>query len=1011
VFRYVATDDCGNSSRIFVPFTVGDRTAPVAICEDGLNISLGSNGNAILTAAAINRASSDDCGVVTLAIAKLNAAGQVVGSYAPSLSLNCTDLGNLDVSLRVTDGSGNVNFCWLTVLIEDKTAPICIAPTPRTLTCADLSGDFPEDLNVAFAADLAGTIALLNAQFGAATAIDNCGPTTITQNVVDNRNSCGVGFIQRSFSVRDGQNLTSPPNCVQLINVIGEHDYSIVFPADVENSNCVEPDYVGVDFVTTGCDLITISTHVDTFLATASECYKLRLTYEVLNWCEYGTLAAPYDIPRDADNDGLLNEITVVHVLPNNRTTLNDDVAQLDRDLIRTNFNAIGNLDTGNGGIRPGADPAGYGQDRSRGAFRYQQFIKVYDNTAPVIVTATSSVTFPDNDGNCVADATLTFSVSDECTTTANSVTYALDAFIDPGTDGIYSLADFVADGGQVAGVLTNVGNGNFSLLLRDLPFGEHAVRIRASDGCGNTRLALIVFEVFDNKAPAPICINGLTVTLMPDGQGGGMAAIWASDYIASPSTDCSGPVKYAIYLDGEQPLQPSPNDTGLVLDCSNLGAQAVRIYAIDANGLADYCLTSLIVQAFQPNVCSGPGGDGSLAGVINTAAGLGLGGVEVQLAGISGDGSNQNDLVVTNGVGAYLFTELTPGDDYTILPQHNPAINLSRVTTGDIILISRHILGLAYFVSPYQNLAGDVNNDNNINIVDIIAIRRVILGLSVDYPASDSWRFFAGNGSEQVINVNNLSGNLGGMNFMAVEMGNVSDAGNPNGQEFQSGDNNPGRSAANLEAIITTINGRQEIAINTTAELAGVQGTLVLSPAFRIVEVSEELATMANLNLEELNAGLIGFSYDGAAGELFTLVVEAVGTDRKLENALSLNDRLVYTEGFKTSGEVSTLGLVISAASSLGVAVDATADRFRLDQNSPNPVTEFTTINFMATINGPATLEIRTVDGRIAVVRQLDAVSGMNTVRLERHELPAGLLTYTLSVGKDRASMKMLVF
>ncbi|MEM7258625.1 MAG: POTRA domain-containing protein, partial [Pseudomonadota bacterium] len=36
---------------------------------------------------------------------------------------------------------------------------------------------------------------------------------------------------------------------------------------------------------------------------------------------------------------------------------------------------------------------------------------------------------------------------------------------------------------------------------------------------------------VYDAKAPAPICISGLSIELMPDGEGGGAMAVWANDF------------------------------------------------------------------------------------------------------------------------------------------------------------------------------------------------------------------------------------------------------------------------------------------------------------------------------------------------------------------------------------------------------------------------------------------------------------------------------------------------
>lgn len=1014
LLRYTATDGCANVSTTQVSIRIDDRTAPIAICEDGLNISLGGNGTALLLADMIDRASYDDCSAVTLAIARLTGDNAAIGNYLPSLSLTCDNIGTLRVGLRVTDAMSNVNYCWLNVLIEDKAAPICVAPAPRTVTCADLDGAFPDNLGTSGLTEEA-TIALLNTRFGVPNGVDNCSTTTITQSYSDNRTSCGTGTIARRFLVRDAVGLTSAPSlnspqnlCRQTITILGVHDYTIVFPGDSENSDCILPSYNGLTFTTNGCDLITVATHIDTFLATSNECYKLRIEYEVLNWCEYGTFAAPYLVPRDADNDNVLNEITVLHVLPQTTATLTDDIAVLDRDVIRTNTNTIGRLDIGDGGVVAGADAFGYGRDRSRGAFIYRQFIKVYDQTAPVIVAVSPAAPGLDNDGDCQADIVLNFNAQDVCSPAGVTITALLDQFVNPGADNVYTLSDFVSDGGNVTNRVTRLTGGNFRINLTGLPLGSHAVRIAAMDGCGNTALRLITFEIIDNKAPTPICINGLTVTLMPNGQGGGMADIWVSDFIASPSTDCSGPVRYAIYTSAQASVAgftPNPANTSLNFSCADVGMQAVRIYAIDQSGRADYCETSLFVQVHQTTICGGSR-SGSLAGAIRTPANQAMNGVTVNLVGGNTAGNTMTEADQTDAAGNFLFTDLPLGDDYTLQPVHNPNINLARVSTGDLILISRHILGQAELAGTYQLLAADVNNDTRINVQDIIAIRRVILGLTNTYGQQRSWRFFDAITNAEVINENNLNGNVTNARFVAVEMGNVSDA-VVTGSGFQSGDGSP-RSTSNLEVNEVSFEVGQEFVLNFTShDLAGFQGTLQLNSGLELVELAHGQTNAGNFNLEQVATGLIGMSYYGNEGELFSLRVRATEAGAS-SDYVSISNRLVIAEGYvAATGEVTSLGLDF-----LTTGATASTTNFAVAQNFPNPFVTTTQINFELPVATQTTLVVQNHLGQVVMARTLDGVQGKNSFVISRDELKgaSGLFTYTIKAGTYQASRKMIV-
>jgi hypothetical protein len=340
--RYTYTDDCGNSDYTDLTFTVEDRTAPVAICEDGLNVSLTSGGTTagpstgvvVLTPDMVDKNSYDDCSDVTLKIGRVmqlaNGTYELLPDtdYEHQLLLDCSDLGTVLVGLEVTDEAGNVNYCWLEVLVEDKARPICFAPAPVTISCIEYNAELPADLSEA-------TNDELDAAFGPATAVDNCG-ATVAQTITGDVNSCGVGQFTRTFTVTDAQGLTNAADCEQVIRVYGVHDYTLIFPTDAEADCMEDPVYDGVEFEERACDLITINTIIDTFptqTTAADECFKLEITYDVINWCEYNSIGQAYLIPRDKE-DGrrdVEQDELYLHVIPRQTGVdkENDDFAWL----------------------------------------------------------------------------------------------------------------------------------------------------------------------------------------------------------------------------------------------------------------------------------------------------------------------------------------------------------------------------------------------------------------------------------------------------------------------------------------------------------------------------------------------------------------------------------------------------------------------------------------------------------------------------------------------------------
>ncbi|MEO7922455.1 MAG: lamin tail domain-containing protein [Chitinophagaceae bacterium] len=83
----------------YILFT--DEVDPVASCKP-FTVTL-SNGSATITGADVDNGSTDDCGPVTL-------------SVSPSV-FNCSNIGNNNVTLTVTDGAGNTSTCVAVVTV------------------------------------------------------------------------------------------------------------------------------------------------------------------------------------------------------------------------------------------------------------------------------------------------------------------------------------------------------------------------------------------------------------------------------------------------------------------------------------------------------------------------------------------------------------------------------------------------------------------------------------------------------------------------------------------------------------------------------------------------------------------------------------------------------------------------------------------------------------------------------------------------------------------------------
>ena len=97
----------------------------------------------------------------------------------------------------------------------------------------------------------------------------------------------------------------------------------------------------------------------------------------------------------------------------------------------------------------------------------------------------------------------------------------------------------------------------------------------------------------------------------------------------------------------------------------------------------------------------------------------------------------------MSDGSGAYTFSGLAAGGNYTVTPTKAA---LSPGTTGintvDVIAIQRHFLNLGTPLSGCRLTAADVNGSNGIDTVDVIAVQRFFLNLSTGIANTGKYKF-----------------------------------------------------------------------------------------------------------------------------------------------------------------------------------------------------------------------------------------------------------------------------
>jgi hypothetical protein len=635
-----------------------------------------------------------------------------------------------------------------------------------------------------------------------------------------------------------------------------------------------------------------------------------------------------------------------------------------------------------------------------------QQVIKVTDDQKPTI-TGCDAVSVCTYDSNCLSGfVELIATGSDLCTTNENlRWEYNLYAgeINNPPSNTNGTPYDY------------EYGQGNVIDASQDLPIGEHLIQYTFFDRCGNATSCTQSIQVMNCKQATAYCINGLAVDLMAideDNDGDidfGMVELWASDFDAGSSHPCG----YEVFLS----FSPDTSERNMVFDCTTRGDQEVEIWASvvgpDGNLIQSYCETFVNVQDNQ-GACVGQSDVRvDVEGTIYTEELEQVDNINVSL-----DGSELE--TYTDLDGTYAFPNMPKGGDYMVNPFSNED-PLNGVSTLDIITIQKHILGIEYLATPYKVIAADVNNDGNISSIDLIELRKLLLGIYDELPNNDSWRFvdkayvfhdpynpFNESFTEDY-EIYNLSSDMN-IDFIAVKTGDVNNSAQINNNTDNT--NQQFKSNLNISYEELNVNADEIIRIpfsSTIKQINGFQFTLKYDAElldFIGLEGGNDFNTQ---NYKKVSKDEILVSWNQNAsqdinGELFVLIAKAKKSG-SLDNVFEITSDILKSEAYSNGGMLYTP--VIRGNENTEEIVDG----FALYQNTPNPFTTNTNIKFNLTSSQDATISIYDVHGKLIKSYTNSYNQGINNLVVNSKELgTSGVLYLTVQTDTNTATIKMVV-
>ncbi len=510
---------------------------------------------------------------------------------------------------------------------------------------------------------------------------------------------------------------------------------------------------------------------------------------------------------------------------------------------------------------------------------------------------------------------------------------------------------------------ITNSYNNGGASANDDYPVGVTVVTFYAEDECGNVDSVQTIVIVKDAVAPSVTC---QPIDLSLDSSG----------MVVVPFDSL---IKTGYLIAHDSCTEVVVTFTPDTLDCSFITTDpsfvTYTMVATDDFGNSASCTGTIILHDPFDSCLTNPP---LVAGMVFNEKYQPMPNVEVQME----DAGNMA-YAYTSADGYFQFSDVPSGASCLLKPVKNDDL-LNGVTTFDLVLLSRHILGTQLLSSPYKIIAADVNNSGAVTTFDAVQLRKAILHIADEFPNNNSWRFirsghefsdlanpFTGPIPENVW-LPNIHQDMPGQSFVAVKVGDL------NGSATMNFTGEPEERGGGVEFLLSTdgrlLNKGETVLVpvlaESAAELAAMQFTLQFDPAKLSIRqlAGGSLAGFDEKNYALPETGYLTLSWDTPAGQLieanstlFFIEIQAL-TNISLDEALIINSTRTPAIAYENGGNPLNIGWRIHEASQ--VSVDA-AKLFLLAQNRPNPFGQETRIEFELMERMPVRLEVYDLAGR----------------------------------------------
>ncbi|HZV44860.1 MAG TPA: T9SS type A sorting domain-containing protein, partial [Saprospiraceae bacterium] len=537
-------------------------------------------------------------------------------------------------------------------------------------------------------------------------------------------------------------------------------------------------------------------------------------------------------------------------------------------------------------------------------------------------------------------------------------------------------------------------------------PIGVTTVIFTATDGCGNISTMDVVITVTDPNPAEFQCLK--IIVILPEET---EVTVAAHEFVIVFPGGCSNEDDFIFSYSNTDPF-----DTLHLYDCSDVGVQTFPLYFWNAAGtmIVDSCATADLELRDPNDWCM----DGLVvSGEVKNEVGFPISNVQVSIT---------NAPMIpdtTDAKGGYRIEGLNENASYFVAP-FNDRKPKEGVSTLDLVLIQKHLLGIAKLNSPYKLIAADANRSGVVTALDLLEIRKLILGITSKFQNNTSWRFVDdfyefpdpfnpfSPGFPESVWIDSIVQEVYTVDFTGIKVGDV------NGSYFSSILNDgkiESRSGQVLElnTVVTKDQNDQldkwEIRASSNQDkVDGFQFSLVAGPldADQLKEICSDVIP-ADQWYYDPNKMTLNVSWSPTEQQDLTGKLILCGPmNDGVKDLLGLDNSLIPGEAYHFEGEdVQILPLKLN-----GLPVEKEEDQeYHLFQNIPNPFHEGTIVRFTLPRDERVQLIVHDMTGRKVLDKQVEGSAGINEIEILSQDLGVqGVYYYTLQTLSVSLTRKM---